>query len=438
MNAAPIHPLLPQFARLAATLATTLATGCALAIGSDARAQFHRIDPLGGSSSSVLAISNHYGAAVVGGWGGTADGAAHGVWYLNQGLVDVGTIGGAYSAVLGVSEGGTYLAGWGSVHPTDFSLTHAVRWLRYGPALDLGTLGGCCSMAYDINSSGTVVVGSSTPASGGNRAFRWVEGSGMSSLGTLGGWSSAHGVDGSGSIVVGTSDLADGTGSHRAFRWTQGSGMTSLGTLGGSSSSAEAISANGQFIVGYSDDGEGYQRPFLWHAKSGMTALPMPPGYSGYASSVGYATYGWQGSGPFIAVGGRVHDPSGQQRAAIWREDLGMIDLTALLQARGTLPSGWTVLREVTAISRDGRSIGGYGVFNGQMRGFMIEGLSFAGIGCEGDVDLDSEVSARDITVILSNWGPNPVEARADINGDNRVDGIDLSIVLGNWGDCTG
>lgn len=399
---------------------------------------FHRIDPIGGNHSKVLGVSNSYGAAVAAGVSSTAQGEWRAIWYLNLAVVDVPTLGGTIGAALGINAWGNLLVGWSSYHPTDFSLAHAVRWRRYGEMLDLGTLGGCCSMAYAANDSGSVVVGSASTAADGTHAFRWVEGEGMQSIGVLGNYAAGRAVSSSGAVVAGVGIVSTPRGQQsRAFRWTAETGMLELGDLGSGDSDANGISADGQQIVGRSRDADGVDRPFLWSESGGMTALPMPPDYSGTATCIGRATYGWSGGGKFPAIGGRVSDPSGRTRAALWREDIGMIDLTAYLEARGTLPTGWTVLEEVTSISRDGISIGGFGKFNGQTRGFMIQGLSLATIGCEGDVDFDSTVNARDITVILANWGWTPADPRADINGDNRVDGIDLSLVLANWGYCS-
>jgi probable HAF family extracellular repeat protein len=63
----------------------------------------------------------------------------------------------------------------------------------------------------------------------GTHAFLWTEGAGMVDLGHLGGGDSqAHAINNHG-IVVGTSELPNGT-SH-AFRWTSAEGMVDLNTL---------------------------------------------------------------------------------------------------------------------------------------------------------------------------------------------------------------
>lgn len=94
-----------------------------------------------------------------------------------------------------------------------------------GEITDLGSLGGGTTIPADHNDDG-VVVGLSTGERGGERAFRWTDGT-MEDLGTLGGRSSfARAVDDAGN-VVGTSTIR--SGEERAFLWQPGDGMTAVG-----------------------------------------------------------------------------------------------------------------------------------------------------------------------------------------------------------------
>src|SRR5205809_995323 len=66
--------------------------------------------------------------------------------------------------------------------------------------VDLGTLGGAYSQAFGINDGGQIV-GASDTTGGANRAFLW-QGGLMTDLGTLGGRdSAAYGINAQGQVV---------------------------------------------------------------------------------------------------------------------------------------------------------------------------------------------------------------------------------------------
>lgn len=133
--------------------------------------------------------------------------------------------------------------------------------------VDLGTLGGAKSEALAISDAGHVVGWAETGAvtAGGDpiqRAFLWHAGQ-MHDLGSLGGpdgESVAYGVNGLGQ-VVGWTDTPDG---KRAFLWLPEpayglpAGMNDLGTMGHDVSEATDINERGE-IVGITD-----RATFLW------------------------------------------------------------------------------------------------------------------------------------------------------------------------------
>lgn len=57
---------------------------------------------------------------------------------------------------------------------------------------------------------------------------------------------------------------------------------------------------------------------------------------------------------------------------------------------------------------------------------------------CSGDIDLDEQVGAADLAILLARWGEITAISRADITRDHLVNGADLSALLGNWGVCGG
>jgi len=109
------------------------------------------------------------------------------------------------------------------------------------------------------------------------------------------GYSTASGISGNGSVVVGESGPI---GAPHALRWTVGTGPVDLGVLSGqTTSSAKAVSADGTVVVGASGS-----RAFRWTAGSGITDLGLPGGATGAEAdglsgnglvAVGYATSPW-------------------------------------------------------------------------------------------------------------------------------------------------
>ena len=197
--------------------------------------------------------------------------------------------------------------------------------------VDLGTLGGTTSLAYATNADGSVVVGyASVTGNTAFHAFRWTsagmadllkrweeqlfrqkrqrrrfcgggrepncrqhpglpclsvdEVGGMVDLGILSGgtFTQAFGVSADGSVVVG---LGNGTGfSSHAFRWTAATGMRDLNTLlanaginmtGITLFNANAVSGNGQFIVG-GGTFSGATRAYIVRYFDQETATPTP------------------------------------------------------------------------------------------------------------------------------------------------------------------
>lgn len=215
-----------------------------------------------------------------------------------------GLPGSASGSPLGVSSSGNVIVGNGS---GTSSSPHGVRWTTPGGIQDLGTLpGDTWSEAWGASADGAVAVGKSWVAGRAPRAVRWNSAGNIQDLGVVGGdtESEAYGTNSDGSIVVGESKLYSSF--SRAFRWTSSGGMQNLGTLpGAAGAQARSTSADGSVIVGTSG-----------------------------------------------------------QRAMMWTQSLGMVDLNAYLPTLGIDLSGW-VLQGAVGVSADGTTITGYGTRGG-------------------------------------------------------------------------
>jgi probable HAF family extracellular repeat protein len=238
------------------------------------------------------------------------------IWSADNGLVELGTLGGAQSGALKVNaagqvfgwsevligsravhafvwtpEGGMVdLGPWPNNEPSEvnnrgdaiFNIRQdpdifgsrwtALLWTRAGGLLELDTSGGA---ANGLNDKGEVV-GYRRSSLGVGQAFLWTPADGMINLGTLGGASSgAADVNENGWVVGGSQTL--NTNGH-AFLWRRTEGMVDLGTFGGPVSTAAAVNDRGQ-VVGSSHN-QFALRGFVWTETTGMVELPPLAGYS--------------------------------------------------------------------------------------------------------------------------------------------------------------
>jgi uncharacterized membrane protein len=146
----------------------------------------------------------------------------------------------------------------------------AFRWTRDQGMQDLGTLGGPDSNAWIINDRGQIAGESFTsftpnPSTGVPTIdpFVWEKGKGMTDLGGLGGtfgfptWLNSRGE------VVGNSNLP-GDMSFHAFLWSRSGGMQDLPTLGGTFSFANWVNDAGVVVGGATPSGDQVQFAVFW------------------------------------------------------------------------------------------------------------------------------------------------------------------------------
>ena len=220
-------------------------------------------------------------------WQG-ADGHAR-LWESGR-TIDLGTLGGKYSAPSAVNGRGQ-VVGWSATQPEGGNATwHAFLW-ENGRMRDLGTLGGRASYATATNDRGVVVGWAETDrrenssenlatpgdthrytVHGGTRhAFMWRDGK-MRDLGTLpdGEQSYAWAINPSGLVVGQSQRDFDG---DSGFVWQNGR-LLGLGGLGCEmGSEVSAINASGE-VVGESCDKDGQPSAFLWQ-NGRIRSLPL-------------------------------------------------------------------------------------------------------------------------------------------------------------------
>ncbi len=307
---------------------------------------------------------------------------------ISYGVTDLGAITSTKSSLGWHINSSETVAGF----EEDSSGNPAAWYLSCGSFTSLGTLGGSYAESHGINNA-DMVVGWSTNGSEKRRAFRWTSGGGMVDLGTLSGrsGSEALSVNGNSEIVGTVADFASPPHNRLAFLYLPsaaygfGSGMNSLGTLGGTQSVAMDISDSGR-VVGGAQNGSGYFRPFRWNSGTmtdlgtlgGDSVLPdhraEAVNSSGNIAGRSYTAAGaarafyWNGSSmsdlgvltggteswafglnDSNVVGGTSNVTGGAFHAFVWDSTNGMRDLNNLISGS----SGWTLTR-ATDIDNNG------------------------------------------------------------------------------------
>jgi probable HAF family extracellular repeat protein len=184
---------------------------------------------LGGPDSFGLFVNNHGEVAGVSYTDGTPNDSTglptlHPFLWENGKMLDLGSLGGAFSVVNGLNDRGN-VVGFMTLSGDQFQ--HPYLW-NHGTLIDLGTLGGSNGEAHGINDAGEVVGVADLPG-GSHNAFLWKEGA-MTDLGNLGITSDAHEINSKGQVVGASRISFQGTEAS-AFLWEKGGPMIDLNTL---------------------------------------------------------------------------------------------------------------------------------------------------------------------------------------------------------------
>jgi probable HAF family extracellular repeat protein len=204
-------------------------------------------------------------------------------------------------------------------------------------------------MARGISGDGNVIVGHVM-----NNAMRHTDAGGVQYLGSIQPQqaSFAMGVSGNGAVITGYGNTSGGT---RAFRWTEGTGMVNIGSIGGGANESAGldVSADGSIIVGWSGSPGGTQA-VLWTQNNSIVPLGFLSPNHLQSRALGASL-----AGEFVV--GTSLTSTGYE-AFLWDSQSGMRNLKDVLTSQyGLSLAGWT-LREAVGISDDGLTIAGNGV----------------------------------------------------------------------------
>jgi hypothetical protein len=317
-----------------------------------------------------------------------------------------------YMVPQSISADGSKIAG------TAYFGSPAFYWTASEGVVLIG--GGCGAGTATVSGDGSTIVNCIIDENGYQVAAKWLGGTDWLSLGSVEGavpcdrdLSSSWGIDYTGQTAVGLVWLAQLCRAH-AGSWdlVNGGPATDLGSLvDGRSSRANAISGDGQTIVGWQDGEFGSRQGAKW--VGGVESWVLTPAGE-YVGEVAYVNYdgtvmagsnlpygtnnawvytpkkGFQtiaAPNPVIwaqtaasaasddgsLVGGLCRDQNGNPKGWIWSAKGEKFTWMADYLAKNRLAAGWTI-GAVSAISADGSTLAGLGIDpDGIVRGWVLQ-----------------------------------------------------------------
>ena len=275
----------------------------------------------------------------------------NGSYYMWTAATGVTSIGGAWQGgVASVSADGTRISG--SAHGSD-GLSYAGYYaVGTGQWTTLGCIGGTsgtsASAGWNISGDGQTVVGLGWVNGGTAHATAATPGGAMLDLGSLGGSSRANGVSHDGSIIAGWVEQPQGqwTGAY----WKDGTLHNMVDGQGNALQEADAVSADGRWIVGSGNFGQTWRYNTATQQTEWLGDLDTTGDYQG-------AT-GISADGRVIVGYDRGFGPAASGQGSIWIEGRGMLDFTDYIASQGVDLGGRTLALPL-GVSADGQTFYG-------------------------------------------------------------------------------
>lgn len=320
----------------------------ALALGGLALQGAHAAGSYWNLGAGITASGASADGSVVGAY---VSGDSYYMWTASTGVTSIG--GQWQGGVASVSADGSRISG--SATGGDGFNYAGYYTVGSGNWTTLGGIGGASdtssSSAWNISGDGKTVVGLGWVNGGTAHAVKSTAGGTLQDLGSVGGSSRANGVSYDGSVIAGWVEQEDGqwTGSY----WKNGVLHQMVDADGNALQEANAVSANGTWIVGSGTFGETWRYNTLTQQVEWLGDL-VP--FNFYQSATGISADGR------IVVGyDRGFGPAIFGQGTIWIEGLGMLNLTDYVTEQG-VDLGGRRLTLPLGISADGNTI--YGMDN--------------------------------------------------------------------------
>ena len=278
----------------------------------------------------------------------------------------------------GASENGQVIVGTAGGAGLDLPAT-AFRWTAASGAVSI------VSSAYRgtanaVSADGTIIAGDYKATSNGYTSPYTLTNGSLDIVGVV----NQNGVtttedntiSANGTVVAGSYSTDDSSG---VYAWINGQFVTLNGD-GISSGTAIGVSYDGSVVVGeLGDDAAlGAEVAFRWEPANGSNAtiLPLPSGFNDSTAagvtSDGTSIVGWMAASSELMA-------NTTSTAFIWDQTTNEIenlqDVLTTSDGLGSSLSGWT-LTEATAITPDGNTIVGLGVYQGRLESWIVTNLN--------------------------------------------------------------
>ena len=227
------------------------------------------------------------------------------------------------------------------------------------------------SSAYGASDDGKVIVGLAWDGCKVARAFRWEQSTGMKDLGsTVSGESSrANGISGDGQVIIGWQENA--TGYRQGARWVNGVQDLFRGPAG-YVGEAHGTNVNGTLVVGGGCNPTELivSSAWVWTATEGLRCYPYERSFN--PRQVPFSTIMYVTSDDGRVIGG-ASTFGLDSEALIWIDGVPRL-LRDYMRENGVADAfeGWVNTGFITGISRDGRTLVGYGAGPRTFTGYMI------------------------------------------------------------------
>lgn len=299
--------------------------------------------------SGITASGSSSNGSVVGAYSSLS-----GTFYSWTAAGGVQSIGGYWEGgVASVSGDGKLISG--SATASNGNTQAATYNLSTGTWTTLGGIGGVSgtseSSGWNISGDGKTVVGLGWVNAGTAHAVQSTPAGTLTDLGSQGGSSRANAVSSDGSTIVGWSETT--TGFWQGTYWKNGVMTTMVDASGNEMQEADAVSADGTWIVGAAP----YSGLWRYNTTTGTTQSigDLDP-FSDIQGSTGISA-----NGEIIVGYDRGFGPATFGAGFIWIDGLGMLNLTDYVTAEGTDLNGRTLALPM-GISADGSTV--YGMDN--------------------------------------------------------------------------